>query len=891
MLLLTGPAGSGKTFFALEDLRSALRRKDETVHLLVPTTTMAEHLRNAMAREGFVFRPGLIQTLARFIDPWTADHPEITTPGFCLLVERTLGRLKLPDFAGVAHLPGFHAKLARTLEEMSAAGFDAATSRHLSDTPFGAALATVANEVSGELKKRGLVMRSERLRRAASNIVQNGIGELKTAWLDGFLTLSDPELELIKAIASQADVNVTLPAADMAAPTRKKLLVMGFPERVLNFRRPEPARELVAAPTIEREADEIARRIIEHVSQGRSFREIGIIVRSEAPYVPLLRATFDRFGIPARFYFDSPLVEHAATRFMTGIIDALLDGWDHAATLRVLRLEPRVGISAAMDRFDFEIRKRLPGRGLERLREIADGLQSEDDRLRRILDNFAALEPWRAQLLTPETWAARCQSLRALYRLARPRDAADHASAFAWRSQSAALDAFDAAVNEAAQAFDASQKISLGVFWSTAKSALRLTPLRLADHRRDVVHVLSAYEARQWELPFIFICGMVEGQFPRYHTADPLLPDAARRMLKQNGIRIRSAEDLEHEEEFLFDAALSRATTAVVLSYPAADSRGEQNLRSLFLDSSMAPVFCRPVRPQRLRTPGRTGSCGIRADDLIGVLGTKHAAARPTALECYLQCPFQFFGRYTLRLESPPCRPEDRLDFRARGIIVHRVLAEWDKTGGSIDDIFDRFFRDAADELSFYPGYKTELLRAQLLADVRHFVDRDRWPADFQKLAEEDFTYTLNGGLSIRGRVDRLLKTPDNRGFVVDYKYSLKVSDKLKQENLLQGPLYLLAIERAFGLRAAGMFYCSLRDGVEYAGWGEKPPGIGKASVQAFSREWIENAVIASIKAVGEIVSGRIEPAPHDLLQCPRCDFRDVCRYDADAAAAIAESA
>jgi hypothetical protein len=107
---------------------------------------------------------------------------------------------------------------------------------------------------------------------------------------------------------------------------------------------------------------------------------------------------------------------------------------------------------------------------------------------------------------------------------------------------------------------------------------------------------------------------------------------------------------------------------------------------------------------------------------------------------------------------------------------------------------------------------------------------------------------------------------------------------------LLQGPLYLLAIERAFGLRAAGMFYCSLRDGVEYAGWGEKPPAIGKVAVQAFTREWIENAVAASIKAAGEIVAGRIEPAPHDLLQCPRCDFRDVCRYDADAAAAVEES-
>ena len=56
MRLLTGPAGSGKTTFVLDRFREALRARETSVRLLVPTATMAQHLRNRIAREGFVFR-------------------------------------------------------------------------------------------------------------------------------------------------------------------------------------------------------------------------------------------------------------------------------------------------------------------------------------------------------------------------------------------------------------------------------------------------------------------------------------------------------------------------------------------------------------------------------------------------------------------------------------------------------------------------------------------------------------------------------------------------------------------------------------------------------------------------------------------------------------------
>src|SRR5215467_7095214 len=366
MRLLTGPAGSGKTFTVLEGLRAALRRNDTNVRVLVPTLTMAQHLRNEMARGGLVFPPSVLQTLARFIEPWVKDLPQASAPVFDLLVERCTGRANRPEFAKVAHFAGFHARLAAVIEECVTAGCDAPVLRErLPGVGLGRALAEMLEDVSRTLGARKLGLRATRLALAAARIGKAGACLPKTIWLDGFFSFTDPELALIQALTKRADVTATLPSDDIAADARSRLLAAGFEEQTLARERVPAERGLFVAPGIEREADEIARRILGEVASGRSFRDIGIIVRSPDVYVPLLRATLERFSIPARFYFDAVLAEEAAVRFLGGAVDAMLGGWDHAQTLVMMKLAPGVGISAPMDRFEFLVRERLPGAGLD----------------------------------------------------------------------------------------------------------------------------------------------------------------------------------------------------------------------------------------------------------------------------------------------------------------------------------------------------------------------------------------------------------------------------------------------------------------------------------------------------------------------------------------------
>jgi len=429
------------------------------------------------------------------------------------------------------------------------------------------------------------------------------------------------------------------------------------------------------------------------------------------------------------------------------------------------------------------------------------------------------------------------------------------------------------------------------------KSVLRLKPLRLTDGRRNAVHVLSAHEARQWALPVVFVCGLVQKGFPRFESQDPFFPDEARRRLNAAGIRVRTAADFAGEERALFDAAVSRATALTVVSYAEFDGRGDRNVRSLFLDDWAQPEEpSRAVRPApRQAAPpappaaSRPAPPAIQAPALLEFLRQRTARLSPTRLESFLQCPFRHFATRTLHLRPRPPRPEKRLDFLTQGNIVHETLAEWYKLPQEMEPLFDRIFAAKRDELRIPRSFQTERMRNDMLVHLRAFLDDGQWPrGEFRSRLEEKFEFAV-GDWVLAGKIDRLDEADDGRAFVIDYKYSRAdtTKKKLKDENLLQAPLYLMAAERFFHVKPSGMFYIGLKADVEYVGWSEPvmldsdplPPG------------WVAETEQRALAIVEAIRAGRVEVAPVNRDHCRYCDAKDVCRIEVRGAAAAAESA
>jgi RecB family exonuclease len=886
MRLILGPSGSGKTELVLEEFRAAVKAGKRGM-LLAPTATLVQHIQNQLARDGLVFRPQMVQTLSAFVEPWARDAGPVSDTAFYLMVEAAARRVNRPEFSRVLPLPGFCASLAGAILEFASAGCSSARlASCLPGTPLSAAFLAVYQAVDQDLRERGLALRGQRFLTAAARMEAEGVGPIESIWLAGFHALPDPELAVLRALDRHTGVTLALNERIFTGTLRARLEAIGVVEERGGRPRTSPVIALVRAPGIERETEEIARRILEQAAAGRPFREIAVIVRPAESYVPVLRSTFERFGIPARFYFDEKLERHAAVRYLVGVVDALLSGWNHSATLAALRLAPRGALSDALDRFDFAVRERIPDAGLEGLRLLLrkpDGEPLSDGAaaLLHELDAFAALEEWRGLSLSPGVWAARFRTLRNLFRRAQP-TGATHDLTLLWRSQAAALNEFEYALDDAALALGSTRAAPFEVFWEAVKSALRLRPLRLADRRRDVVHVLSAHEARQWILPVVFVCGMVERQFPQFHRPDAFFPESARRELHRAGIRVRTAAEFEAEEQALFDAAVTRATLLVTLSYPEFDGRGERTFPSMFLEEvAPAPVEARAVRPQPRGGPAPEIRAEIHAPELLAVLGQKTATVNPSGLESYLQCPFQYFLGRTLRLKTAPKRPAERLDFLTQGIIVHDVLAKWWSARGDIAALFAEIYAQQCAGKRIERSFQNECLRHAIRVNLTAFSRDERWPRPgCTSETERDFTFPLAEGIGVTGKIDRIDISSDGLAFITDYKYSAQVESKAEDPNLLQAPLYLLAAERELGLKAAGMEYVGLKRSVEVVGWSAPLP-------EAF----LTDAIAKTLRVVEEIRSGRIEAEPANPDRCRYCDFRDVCRIEVRRAAARVEHA
>jgi ATP-dependent helicase/DNAse subunit B len=878
------------------EVRRLLDAGARDFRLLVPTATMAEHLRNQLAREGFAFPPELVSTLTRFLAGYSKDLEQAPPAALPLIVETTLSRRAPAAFAKVAGFAGFSTYLARLIEDFASVGCGVDRLSGLAGRlglagPIVSGFLEIYRAAEAELRKRGWLLRGELLSRLASRIQSGSVPGCARVFFDGFLSMTDPELEVVGALAAHAEVTVTLPAWSGADAARESLLKIGFREEPLTVRRrARPAEIIVEARSQAEEVDEIARRMLAEHSAGRPWREMGVILRGPETYAPALRSSFERFGVPARFYFAQPAAEHEVIRFLTGVVEAALGGWDHEALLGPLSM----AVSGRDGRFEFHLREGLPGRGLDGLRTLGP------------MDALERIDAWLGERRTPAEWARRAVSLRSLLTLAAPAEPFTHETALLARSSAAAWDAFEAAVGEAAQWMDAGTAVSFADFWHSADAALRLASLRVADGRRDVVHVIDVYEARQWELPVAFVCGLLEKEFPRYHSQDAVFDDDARRLLAAAGVRVRTSEERQQEERFLFDIATSRSTSALVLSAPRSNDKGDENLRSFFLDefARRPGIKTEPARPARpaARNPARLPALSPILDgELLAWTARKHSTFAPTSIESFLQCPFQFFARKTLEVEPAPGRPEDRLDIPLQGRILHEALADLARSPREDPlTVLARVFEGYCAQERIPQGYRREAVHLELERNLLMFAGQTALPKGWKTEVEQSFELELDG-IGIRGRIDRVEIDPETgRAMVIDYKYSspqtVRNNVKAHEEGrLVQGGIYLLALEKRFGLQPAAMVYCGIKTELALQGWRcgvpELPATVTDCAPDVF-RGVIDQALERSRDTAARIRAGEIGVAPADPDKCRYCEFRDCCRVEsAPARVRVAEGA
>lgn len=872
----------------LEELASALS-EGRRARLVVPTASMAEHLQHELARRGRVVTGDVVVPVAAFVESFTPECTELSFALENLLVEQALEGAAVPEFGVVARYPGFRSKLLETLKEFWSAGAARVPEANLN---------RVAAEYLKLVEKAGAVTAAQRLKLAGEVAQKQSLGALV---FDGFFNFTPAELEFVRAVARRAETFIiTLPDSG-AEETRAALLGMGLPETQLEARRRAPStRVLVRAPTPEREVEDVAARILrDRQTSMRPWRDYGLILRSPELYGPIVEVVFERFGIPFRAWRPQPLAGHSSIRFLAGLLKLADGGFDGAEALELLKLAgSRVGLLREMDRYEFVLREALPGRGVEFLLRHAEKFP----RVKQQLEQLSQLEQWSSGTLPAGQWAERAVSLaRNSFHAPAIEDAVPHETVLEWKALAGALDGYSAAAHDAAEALrlGGKQRASLREYVAMLDAALRLSAVRVRDRRREVVQVLTAYEARQWELPVVFVCGVVEKQFPRHHSQNLFVGDAQRRRLAAQGCRLRTTEDRNREERFLFDLAATRATEQLYVSYPAQDESGAETLRSFFLEdwngetAEAQPVRVKEAAPQVERRAARV------SNDVQPAIVARHEQFSPSGLEQFVQCPFLFFADRTLKLRGRPLAPEERLDELVKGTIIHRTIARWMAGGaGEIGPAFEEAFAEVCAEEGIRLNFRAEAMRMQLLADIQRFAEEERergLPLGFQAGSPEStFAYVVEPDgekpFRITGRIDRYDTSGTGAVIVTDYKYSgdqrlLRIVQEHEEGVRLQAPLYLLGLERQAGLKPAAMIFYGLRKSIARRGWyaaGLAPadPELIEKTPEEF-RVMLDRAAARTLEIVGRIRSGIVEVAPRDRQYCREyCLYREVCRID-----------
>jgi ATP-dependent helicase/DNAse subunit B len=767
---------------------------------------MVEHLRNQLAREGHVLRKGTVSTLTRFVDDLKLSHPEPSASSLESIIQSVLAHGCPLEYREVATQSGFVRHLASSCDALSLAG----VRPHQLEGPLG----EVYGRILKSLNDRELALRGQRLQQATQKLDRADLSGVSKILLDGFFSFSKTEEAFLAALSARIPVEVTRTESNANQPSYRQPRIGTF-----------------AATDRSHEALIIAEGILHLASQGVELRRIGILLRNPAAYAPLIESTLARLDIPSRSYLGLPITAHPVIVFHRAMLKAVDANWENADLLSALRWRlTGLGGTDLGDLLEQQVRSALPSTSLE------------------LFPQLEAFKDWPGQRYSPIEAASQLKRLTEL--LESPTNLSpDLKTAWQWHQRASAIRTLHEVLDSTAASLS-QEPLLLSEFWQAVETNLAGLSLHERDARRNVVHVMDLFESRQWDLDYIFAPGISEGELPQRFSPDPLLPEN----LKKN-FGMKTLEDRQAEERFLYEMLLTRASKQLTLTYPRINAKGDPVLPSPLLASKGASA-----KPIAIATPasGFTESAGQ--------LERNYRQPRPwsaSEFESYLACPWKHFAARGLNLQGLPETPAERLNALLLGTVAHNAIKNWTQDSSkNIEQIGERELERACREARVPAGYQYERERINLLRNLRLYArNAPPIPSGWTTYLEQSFSIELEGGPSVRGQIDRYDQSPSGEIHAYDYKYSKATG--LDEKYPIQGALYAIAL----GPQVTRFSFIALRE---------------EARAAVLESNVLTNQVALARQMIGNIVegvrSGKVPVQPLNPDNCKYCDYIDACR-------------
>lgn len=589
--LIHGPPNSGRAGRIRHGLMAVL---DRDPVLVVPTLDDVYAFEQELCANGAVLGADVMTFGGLFRAVATAGG---APPGKVLTPAQRLGavaaavtaqRSELGPLRGSGLQSGFPLALERLLDELQGAGLEPADVEAVAGTLEGSAyLGDIAALFAGYARVRdglgtvdahGIARDAIELLKAGNRFWQRPV------FLYGLDDLTCNQLELIRGLASVADVTLALPyekehtaLADRNAPLLESLAEIGIDsveeaaadpgntdspllfhlERGFGASEPErlPIDESLAflRSAGERgEAEAIAVAVAGLLADGCEPEQIAIVVRDPTRRGPLIASVLESYGVPTALEAEVPASTTSVGGSLIALLEAVLGTGRATDLLRYLRGPSGIS-SGRVDWFERRLRR--------------DRVQTAS----------AALQLWEEQY----------EPLEAVTRLresaGRPADLSAEvgglAAAMATRV-SAELEARTAAAIATAMAERAALDGLAPLPESIARALAGIRVRVWSGPVEDRVRITDPRRVRAARFDNVFVASLQDGEFPRGGgDTDPFLSERQRESL---GLQPR--HDSAAEERYLFHVCLALPKRRLFLSYRDSDENGAAEAPSPFLE-------------------------------------------------------------------------------------------------------------------------------------------------------------------------------------------------------------------------------------------------------------------------------------------------------------------
>jgi len=859
--------------------------------ILTPTRLLALHLQRSLAK---TIPQGHINLRFRTLNDLLLSDRLAPPLGLALLCQRLAANVLPPNshFAPIRETAGFHAALLASFTDLKEAGVVPDVLRRAANTAKMRELSIAYAEFCAWLRQHDFVTEADLLWQPDIHTPSVPI------FLYGFYDLNAAQRHFVQQLAP---ATVFFPAGnEYTEPLSRWFQALGY-HAVSVPTPPSLVPTVVSCPGEVSEIREAIRETLRFVEiTGSSFHEVAMLSRSREPYDAIQRDTLPSLGIPSFFRGGRPLVERPEAKRLLLLLDVIRSDYRRA---EVMELACQLGPNSHWDARSVELGI-VGGRAQWQSRVLQERSSPKKTELGEFISRLFAIAeriPQRAR------WAEIVEPVLAAFRAL----GGSHAGVEAAVQALADLDAFTSPVDFETFAVACRKTLESG----------REPSARFGDG----IFVGDVMAARGVSWPLVIVLGMVEKSFPRVIREDPLLLDDERAAMSPDLPLKRRGYD---EEPLLFRLTCAAARERLVLTYPRLEATtGKPRVPSVFLHSwinddtrkipmsalaahmpalderefdlpvlaaghdadrylaAVSPLILAGVVAERNRWRKRilTGHDGcIESSAALRLLrerfGLEQLVISATSLEDFFNCPFFYFLKHVLHLESWK-EPESAvmMDPADLGALYHSILEDFYKNGGDLPSVIERHLqRFEREGITGYPTVweiKKEIVRQELAAFVVREQRRlaGQWiPSEFEKRFSG---IIVAPPVRLRGAMDRLDRSADGgRARVLDYKtgklpHGLK-DDALAGGEALQLPLYLLAAEQLLPgvtIESAEYLYFTLRGGYRAI---------------HFSRAAL-NARRAELTGLLETAATMIRDgwfaqyAQKDL--CPRCEFRAVC--------------